>query len=105
MPAVVCIATGIAYVMLVPDDRHHAATRKKVADVVLSQRAALIMFALYVVISLAGGLTFNTISIALPKIVDERLGAGVPLLAVGSLATAVFMCGAVAQIAVGRLVE
>jgi MFS family permease len=104
-PALVCIATGIAYVMLVPDDRHRAASRKKTADVVLSQRAALIMFGLYVVISLAGGLTFNTISIALPKIVDERLGADVPLLWVGSVATAVFMCGAVAQIVVGRLVE
>ncbi len=105
VPAVVCILTGIAYVILVPDDRHRAATRQKVADVALSQRAMLIMFGLYVVISLSGGLTFNTISIALPKIVDERLGAGVPLLAVGSLATAVFMCGAAAQIAVGRLVE
>ena len=105
VPALVCIATGIAYVMLVPDDRHRTASRKKTADVVLSQRAALIMFGLYVVISLAGGLTFNTISIALPKIVDERLGADVPLLWVGSVATAVFMCGAVAQIVVGRLVE
>lgn len=105
VPAIVCIATGIAYVMLVPDDRHHTAKRKTVADVVLSQRAAMILFGLYVVASLAGGLTFNTVSIALPKIVDERLGADVPLIAVGSLATAVFMCGAVAQIAVGRLVE
>jgi MFS family permease len=105
VPALVCIATGIAYVILVPDDRHRTASRKTTADVVLSQRAALIMFGLYVVISLAGGLTFNTISIALPKIVDERLGADVPLLMVGSLATAVFMCGAVGQIVVGRLVE
>jgi MFS family permease len=105
VPAFVCVATGIGYVMLVPDDRHHTAKRKTVADVVLSQRAAMTMFALYVVISLTGGLTFNTISIALPKIVDERLGADVPLLLVGSLATAVFMCGAVAQIVVGRLVE
>jgi len=105
VPAVICIATGIGYVMLVPDDRHRTASRKTVADVVLSPRVAVILFGFYVVISLAGGLTFNTISIALPKIVDERLGADVPLLAVGSLATAVFMCGAVAQIVVGRLVE
>jgi MFS family permease len=105
VPALVCIATGIGYVMLVPDDRHRAASRQTIADVVLSPRAAVILFGLYMVISLAGGLTFNTISIALPKIVDERLGADVPLLAVGSLATAVFMCGAVAQIVVGRLVE
>ncbi len=105
VPALVCIATGIAYVMLVPDDRHRTASRKTTADVVLSQRAALIMFSLYVMISLASGLTFNIISIALPKIVDERLGEGVSLLAVGWLATAVFMCGAVGQIVVGRLVE
>jgi MFS family permease len=105
VPALVCIATGIAYVMLVPDDRHRTASRKTTADVVLSQRAALTMFGLYVVISLAGGLIFNTISIALPKIVNERLGTDVPLLWVGSIATAVFMCGAVAQIVVGRLVE
>jgi MFS family permease len=105
MPALICIATGIGYILMIPDDRHHTAKRKTVADVVLSQRAALIMFGLYVVISLAGGLTFNIIAIALPKIVDERLGADVPLLLVGSLATAVFMCGAVAQVAVGRLVE
>src|SRR5262249_14285407 len=39
------------------------------------------------------------------KIVDERLGSDVPLVLVGGLATAVFMCGALAQIAVGRLVE
>jgi MFS family permease len=105
VPAAICIATGIGYVMLVPDDRHHTAKRKTVADVVLSQRAAMVLFALYVVISLTGGLTFNTISIALPKIVNERLGTDVPLLLVGSLTTAVFMCGAVAQIVVGRLVE
>lgn len=105
VPALVCIATGIGFLMLVPDDRHHTAKRQKVAEVELPRRAAVIFLSLYVVISLAGGLTFNTISIALPKIVDERLGADVPLLLVGSLATAVFMCGAVAQIVVGRLVE
>lgn len=105
VPALVCIATGICYVLLVPDDRHHTSTRKKVAEVALTQRAAMTLFGLYVVISLAGGLTFNTISIALPKMVDARIGADVPLVAVGSIATAVFMCGAVAQIVVGRLVE
>ena len=105
VPALVCIATGIGFLMLVPDDRHHTAKRKTVAEVALSQRAAMVLFGLYVVISLAGGLTFNTMAIALPKLVDEKLGSDVPLLLVGSLATAVFMCGAVAQIVVGRLVE
>src|SRR5262249_44699832 len=88
-----------------PADRHKTGKRGTAADVTLSPRAALAFFGIYLVISATSGLTFNTISVALPKIVDERLGEGVPLLAVGALATAVFMCGALAQIAVGRLVE
>ena len=63
------------------------------------------IFGLFIVIALCAGLVFNIISVALPKIVDERLGENVPLLLVGGLATLVFMCGALAQLAVGRLVE
>jgi len=54
---------------------------------------------------LSAGLVFNTISISLPKIVDERVGNGISLVMVGGLTTAVFLCGAVAQLTVGRLVE
>jgi MFS family permease len=42
--------------------------------------------------------------VALPKIVDERI-TGISLVEVGGLTTAVFLCGAVAQLTVGRLVE
>jgi MFS family permease len=105
VPALVCVATGLVYAISVPDDRHRAGKRDTRADVVLSPKAALAFFGIYVVISIASGLTFNTVTIALPKIVDERLGEGISLMAVGSLATAVFLCGAAAQMAVGRLVE
>src|SRR5262249_44229572 len=43
--------------------------------------------------------------IALPKLLDERIGEGVPLVLVGWLATGIFLCGALAQLAVGRLIE
>ena len=56
-------------------------------------------------VALSAGLVFNTISVSLPKIVDERVGNDISLLAVGGLTTAVFLCGALAQITVGRLVE
>jgi MFS family permease len=48
---------------------------------------------------------FHIVSVALPKILDERVGAALPLVLVGGLATAIFFCGALTQIAVGRLVE
>jgi MFS family permease len=105
VPAAVCVATGIAFLALVPDDRHRIGKRSTTANVVLSPRAAVIMFGCYVAISLAGGLTFNTALIALPKLLDERVGEGVPLILVGWLATGIFLCGALAQLAVGRLIE
>jgi MFS family permease len=105
VPALVCVATGIAYLALVPDDRHRTGKRQATADVVMPWRLAAAVFGIYVVISIASGLVFNTVSIALPKIVDERLGQNASLIAVGGLATAVFLCGAAAQLAMGRLVE
>jgi MFS family permease len=105
VPAVVCVATGIVYLYVVPDDRHRRASRNASPDVALPGWVAIAIFALFVVVALSAGLVFNTISVALPKIVDERLGDQLPLVVVGGLATAVFMCGALAQIAVGRLVE
>jgi MFS family permease len=104
-PAVICVVTGLAYRAIVADDRHTIAKRKKTAEVALTARAAIAMFLLFVVISVSSGLVFNTVLVALPKLVDEQLGNTVNLTIVGGLATAVFLCGALAQIAVGRLVE
>src|SRR5215831_17975948 len=72
VPAAMCRAAGAAYLAVMPDDRHRAGKRSATANVALSRRAAAVMFGSYVAISLAGGLTFNTALIALPKLVDER---------------------------------
>src|SRR5579864_89352 len=95
VPGLVCVLTGAIYFWLVADEKAHAASRSTSADVSLSATSAAMIV----------GLVFNTISISLPKIVDERVGNGISLVAVGGLTTAVFLCGAVAQITVGRLVE
>jgi MFS family permease len=105
VPGIICVATAILYLRYVPDEARKAASRGTVADVPLRAALAAMIFGLFVVIALCAGLVFNIVSVALPKIVDERLGADVPLLLVGGLATGVFMCGALAQITVGRLVE
>ena len=105
VPGLVCIATGIVYFWLSPPEQRHAAARSRAPDVLLSPTIAAVIFALFVIVALSAGLVFNTISVALPKIVDERIGGGISLVLVGGLTTAVFLCGAVAQITVGRLVE
>jgi len=104
-PAVICILSGIAYVWLTPDDRHHVGKRKSAPAVALTPRAAVMFFGLFTVIALSAGVTFNVLTIALPKIVDERLSADMPLVVVGGIATAVLVCGALAQLTVGRAVE
>lgn len=104
-PAAILLATGIVYLWLTPDDRHHAKSRTSAPAVPLAPRLAVMLFGLFIVIALSAGLTFNVLTIALPKIVDERLSADLPLVLVGSIATAVLVCGALAQLTVGRLVE
>ena len=105
VPGVVCIVSGFVYLWMTPDDRKSAKKRQTVPAVRLSMRAAAMVFGLFTVIALCGGLVFNVLTIALPKIVDERLASEVPLIVVGSVATLVLVCGAVAQLAIGRLVE
>lgn len=105
VPAVLCLATAPLFLWSVPDDRHHAVGRESKPGVRLTPALAATMFGLFIAIALTAGLIFNAVTVALPKIVEERLGHDVPLIAVGGLATAVFMCGALAQLAVGRLVE
>jgi len=104
-PGVIAIATGIFYVWVTPDDRHHAKSRKSVPAVRLTPRLAAVLFGLFIVIALTAGTVFNVLTIALPKIVDEDLAKHVPLILVGSIATAVLVCGGLAQLCVGRLVE
>ncbi|MBV1698385.1 MAG: MFS transporter [Hyphomicrobiales bacterium] len=105
LPGLICIVTGAIYLWLVPDETRHKAARSASPDVALSKTTAAIIFGLFVVVALSAGLVFNTLSVALPKIVDERVSGHISLVEIGGLTTAVFICGALAQIAIGRLVE
>jgi MFS family permease len=105
LPGLICIVTGVIYFWLVPDETRHKAARSASPDVALSKATAAIIFGLFIVVALSAGLVFNTLSVALPKIVDERVSGNISLLEIGGLTTAVFICGALAQIAIGRLVE
>jgi MFS family permease len=104
VPGVICVVTGAIYLWVMPDEGRQAAKRSSTPDVSMSTNTMVVIFGLFIVVALSAGLVFNTISVALPKIVDERI-SGISLLAVGGLTTAVFLCGAIAQITVGRLVE
>jgi MFS family permease len=105
IPAVICVVTGIAYLMLIPGDRKEAANRSAAPDVRLAVWLMASVFGLFILIGTTAGLVFNTVTIALPKMIDERIGNNVSLVAVGGMATLVFLTGAIAQFTVGRILE
>jgi MFS family permease len=105
VPAVVLIASGAFYVWMTPDDAHHAKKRVTKPAVPLTPKVAVMLFGLFLIIAVSSGMVFNVLTIALPKVVDEGMTKDVPLVLVGGVATAVLMCGALAQLSVGRLVE
>jgi MFS family permease len=105
IPAALFILSGVAYLYFVPDDRHHHARRSPSLDVALDLRLAVAVIGLFLIIALTGGLIFNGVTVMLPKVLEAKLGGDVPLQMIGTLSTAVFLCGAVTQLAMGRIIE
>lgn len=104
-PAAVCLAVGLAYLMFAPRDGEARGGAPRTAPASNGGMRVPALLALFAVALIAGGMTFNITSIALPKAIDERLGLDVPLAVTGALATGVFLFGAVTQLIVGRLVD
>jgi len=104
VPGFVCMAIGIAFCMQVPPGDAKPAGRDIPARPVSAHRAGLflVIFAIAIV---AAGMTFNMTTIALPKVVDERMGMTLPLVLIGTIATVVFLIGALTQVIVGRLID
>jgi MFS family permease len=105
VPAVVCVAAGIAYLYFTKEDTDKAGSRAKIAEVPLTGGMMVSVFAFFALLAFSGGIVFNILTIAIPKIVDERMAQDVPLILLGSVATGVLLFGGVAQLTVGRLVS
>jgi len=104
LPGLVCLLAGIAFVRLVPGDGDSHGKSGNTHAVIPVVRP-MTLFLLFAAAIVAGGMTFNITTIALPKIIDERAGACLPLVLIGSLATLVFVFGALTQLLMGRLVD
>jgi MFS family permease len=104
VPGLVCLAAGAVFLALVPGDGEGDGKTKGAAPTIPVARPILLL-AIFAVAIVAGGMTFNVTTIALPKVLDERLGVALPLALTGSLATLVFVFGALTQLLMGRLVD
>jgi MFS family permease len=96
---------GVAYLTMTSETKENPADRSQAAEVRMNFTTAAIFFGIYAVISFAGGLVFNTVTVSIPKIIGEGVHGDVPLTWIGSVATMVLLFGGAAQLTVGRLVS
>lgn len=106
LPGSAALTAGCAYLVLVPPEANRHGHAAAVREVAFPRAVIIRAFAVLALVTLAGGVVFNATTVALPKLVDERL----PLLAgstlgVGALACAVYVVGAMAQLVMGRLID
>lgn len=106
VPGVVSIAVGMAFAVLVPNTQ--GAGRRSVAGsrAGFSRGLLVRVFAILLVTTLFGGVVFNSTTIAMPKVFDERLSALVSTtLGIGILVSLVYSFAAVAQLVVGHFLD
>ncbi len=112
VPGLAAIASGIAYLALVRDPgampEPTASGASGASDVGGTIDRAL-MFRVFLILVLTiscGGVIFNTTTIAIPKVFDERLGDFIATpLGIGALSAAVYVIAAFAQVCVGPLID
>jgi MFS family permease len=106
LPGLVMLAFGLAYMMAIP---RGAAAPSRTAASALRPVGALDLRLIVIILGFtifAGGFTFNTVTVALPKFVVEELpGFTTALAYAGAIATAIYLAGAVTQLIVGRLAD
>ncbi len=109
VPGVAAMATGLAYAFLCRTHRGAGAgqtTGAKRQAAAIDRRLLVKIFIVIAVTTTLGSFIFQSMTFALPKVLDERLsGVFDSATAVGGAAFAVFAVASIAQILIGHLVD
>ncbi len=105
VPGLGAIAAGIAFLVLVPDPGP-VAKKSKTIGLHLDARTMTQIFVILLVATACGGVIFNSTTVAMPKIFDERLRALTQTnFGVGALVALVYSIAAFAQVLMGTLMS
>lgn len=105
VPGAFCLLSGIAFLKLVPDP---GPVQKKSRTIGLHiDRATMArIFTILLVATACGGVIFNSTTVAMPKVFDERLAALTQTsFGIGALVAFVYSLAALAQLAMGALID
>ena len=109
VPGATAIVTGLAYAVLCHPRRAAAgaqAAPAKRASAELDRRLLVTIFAVIAVTTTLGSFIFQSMTFALPKLLEERLSeVWESATAIGSSAFAVFAIASLAQVLIGHLVD
>lgn len=105
VPGVVTLAIGIGYLATGLSAPVGAGNGRGSTFVVASRLDQVRVLAIVAVASLMGGLAFQGVTIALPKLFEERLSADIGLAGIGAWVSLVFALAAFTQIPVGRALD
>ncbi len=105
VPGAICMAAGIGWLSLVNDPGPVVKTGKRAALHVDTRTMYRIILVLLVVTS-CGGLIFNSTTISMPKVFDERLAALTHTsLGIGLLVSMVYTIAAFSQVIIGPMID
>jgi MFS family permease len=105
VPGALCVAAGLAFLALVPDPGPVRKTSKSIG-LHVDRRTMARIFAILLIATAFGGVIFNSTTVAMPKLFDERLRALTQTnFGIGALVAFVYTIAAFAQVAMGALID
>jgi len=105
IPGVLAMAAGVAFLLLVPDPGP-VQKKSKTIGLHLDARTMTQIFVILLVATACGGVIFNSTTVAMPKIFDERLRMLAQTnFGVGALVAFVYAIAAFAQVLMGTLMS
>ncbi len=105
LPGLLSIAAGVGFLVMVKDPGP-VVKKSKTLGLHIDRATMLRIFAILLVATACGGVIFNSTTIAMPKVFDERLQALVQTsLGIGFLVALVYTLAAFAQVVVGGLID
>lgn len=105
IPGVAAIAAGVAFLLLVPDPGP-VQKKSKTIGLHVDRGTMARIFAILLIATACGGVIFNSTTVAMPKVFDERLASlAQSNLGIGALVAFVYTLAALAQLAMGNLID
>jgi len=105
VPGVLCVVAGISFLILVKDPGKVKKTSKSMGLHVDARMMARI-FSIMLIATAFGGIIFNSTTISMPKVFDERLTALTQSnFGIGALVALVYTMAAFAQVVMGSLID